>query len=130
MAFNYNEAAVDALELIAEFGQAITLTKQGNESGGFDPVTGDVIAAQPSVTVSGAGVLVNYKTDELGISSFKSEEAENNILAGDAKILCSLTGTPEINMTLPFNGKTWRVVNISTLQPSGTVVMYTLQVRA
>ena len=121
MAFNYNEAATDAVELITEFGQAITLTKQGNESGGFDPVTGDVIAAQPNVTVSGVGVLVNYKSDEVD---------NTNILAGDAKIICSLTGTPEINMTLPFNGKAWRVINITTLQPSGTVVMYTLQVRA
>lgn len=121
MAFDYNEAAADAVELITEFGQAITLTKQGNESGGFDPVTGDVIAAQPNITVSGVGVLINYKTDEIDNS---------NILAGDAKILCSLTGTPEINMTVPFNGKTWRVVNIGTLQPSSTVVMYALQVRA
>lgn len=122
MAFDYNEAAADAYLLIGgEFGQAITLTKQGNESGGFDPVTGDVIAAQSNVSVSGVGVLINYKTDEID---------NGNILAGDAKILCSLTGTPEINMTVPFNGKTWRVVNITTLQPSGTVVMYTLQVRA
>ena len=121
MAFNYNEAAADALELISEFGQAITLTKQGNESGGFDPVTGDVIAAQPNVTVNGVGVLINYKTNEID---------NTNILAGDAKIICSLTGSPEINMTLSFNGKIWRVINITTLQPSGTVVMYTLQVRA
>lgn len=121
MAFDYNQAAQDAFDLISEFGVVITPTLYGNESGGFDPITGDALAPSADIVVNGVGVLINYRSDEID---------GTNIIQGDAKILCSLVGTPEINMIVHFNSKQWRVVDVKTLQPAGTVVMYTLQVRA
>lgn len=121
MAFDYNQAAQDAYELISEFGVAITLTLYGNEAGGFDPITGDELASSADIVVNGVGVMVDYRSDEID---------GTNIIQGDAKILCSLVGTPEINMVVNFNSKAWRVVGIKTLQPAGEVIMYTLQVRA
>ncbi len=121
MAFDYNQAARDAYELISEFGVAITLTLYGNEAGGFDPIIGDELAPSADIVVNGVGVLVDYRTDEID---------GTNIIQGDAKLLCSLDGIPEINMIVHFNNKAWRVVDIKTLQPAGTVIMYKLQVRA
>ena len=120
MAFDYNQASRDAYDIIVDFGQQITLTRQ-SESGGYDPETGDFLPYQPDTTINGVGVMLNYLSHEID---------NTNILKDDARVICALLAEPDINMTLQFNGKTWRVISVITLKPAGVTIMHTLQVRA
>lgn len=115
MSYLADQATAD--ELIAEFGAPCTLSTQTQT--GFDGLGNPINT--PSVSITGTGVKLNYKTGEIDGSV---------VQMGDAKLLLSTRQVPLIDMRLTLAGETWRVVGIDTLAPDSTdVVFYTLQLR-
>ena len=121
----YDEMADVALELIAEFGQAGTLTSV--TKGEYDPVTG--FGTDPvTLTQTGQLVLLDYTTQEAGIIN----AAGSLVQQGDKKIMLAAKGlvwAPTMTTTILADGLTWTIINIKTTNPAGTPLLYELHGR-
>ena len=114
MGFNYEEAHADAKELIEFFGEPASVVKKGN-SGGYDS-SGNVIAPQPDVTISGTVTpKIDFEVSEVNGSS---------ILMGDATVFFESVTTPEIGMMITLNGETYRIIDTDTLTSVGDINVY------
>lgn len=121
MSFDYDKSAATALRLLQKFGQAVTLRKQ--TAGAYDPATG--AATVTTSDYSATGVFLDYKLQNSG------QALENSMVqVGDKKLLLSpdVTSAPDVDDLIIGQG-TWRIVNIKAVNPSGTPVLYELQLR-
>lgn len=119
------EDRLDAAEMLAEEGQAVTLTYPGG--GTYDPATGTTSGSAPSPeTVSGV---------ILPLSPFR--KSQGNIVEGDQQLLLAAensTGTaisaPVVNGTVTdANSKVWTLIAVDPLNPDGTAILYDCIVR-
>jgi hypothetical protein len=122
MAF-YEEMAVTALELITEFGQAVTL--RDIVKGAYNPGTG----GSPPDTVTeriAQGILADYTGREFQDNSL--------IQQGDKKLKIAAAGLaspPSLQSKVVIQGKTWSIVPpLKEINPAGTPLLYELQVRS
>ena len=120
MAF-YDEMAALALELIAEFGQPVTLRDiQAAEYDPDNPAGGDVIIEQTA-----QGILLDFTGLEF--------QNDTLIVRGDKKLKVAALGMawkPKPLIKADVQGKTWTVINFKEINPAGTPIRYELQVRA
>ena len=96
--FNYAEMQAVADELIAEFGQAGTVTRPGT----VDPIEG------------GDPVPTTYSAKLVPMAYSAREIDGTNILAGDMQIYISSVGLaiePKPGDLVGANGKTFRIIN-------------------
>lgn len=120
MAF-YDEMAVLALDLIAEFGQPVTLRDtQPAEYDPDNPGGGDVVIEQAA-----QGIMLDYT----------GQEFQNNTLIqrGDKKLKVAALGLewkPKPLVQAEVQGKAWTVINFNEINPAGTPLVYELQVRS
>ncbi len=114
----YLRAQATAKRLIEQYGQPLVVRSE-DVSGGYDS-NGDPLPPQPSVEISGSGVKLDYTI---------SEKESSAIQAGDAKLLFSTTGSPQVGMLVEIDGEDWRIIQPNPLQPAGVIVMYSMQVR-
>jgi len=121
MAFDYAQAALDASEIIAEFGAAGTVYSPAVS--GNDPDTGLPMVTIPQVTLSGIITpKLQYKKDQIDGS---------NVLASDSFVFFDTTGEPLVGMLTQINGEPLRVVKVDSLKSVGGVKIYhKLQLRA
>lgn len=106
-----------ALGLLTKFGQSITLSRE--TGGSIDPVTGAVTpGADASVTTT--GILLKYP--DMMIDGTR-------ILDSDRRLLISNEQIPQPSDKPLIDSQEWAIVNIETLSPAGTDVIYELQVR-
>lgn len=123
MANFYDEMAVMALEMIAEFGQPVTISKTA--PGEYDPETG---GEAPGETVQqiAQGILLDFT----GI------EFQNNSLIrqGDKKLKIAAQGlawVPGLLDKVVAQDRTWSIVPpLKEINPAGTPILYELQVRS
>lgn len=122
MSFNYARAQATALRLLTNFGADATLTKR--VQGAYDPSTGTSTVTETPYTVK--AVILNYTRLETG----KMNDTGTLVEANDRKMFIqSLTVAPQPDDTIAFDGVTYRIVNIKTLDPAGTTVLQECQVR-
>lgn len=121
----YDEMAEVALELIAEFGQAGTLTNV--TEGEYDPVTG--FGTDPvTLTQSGQLILLDYSAAESGVINASG----SLIQQGDKKIMLAAKGLawpPTITTTILAGGQAWSIANIKSTNPAGTPLLYEIHGR-
>lgn len=121
MAFDYSASAATAQRLLAQFGQAVTLSK--TTPGAFDPVTG-TSSGDVTVTQSATAVLLDYSLQESG-----ARLAEGVLIrAGDKKCLIGpvVDWAPDEMTTLTdAAGVVWQLETVRTLAPAGLPVLYT-----
>ncbi|MHA6127143.1 hypothetical protein ACX3YD_13275 [Pseudomonas fluorescens group sp. PF-1] len=122
MAF-YNEMALTALEMIAEYGQPVTI--HALTIGEYDPETGT--APPDTITEQSAqGILLD----------FTGQEFQNNSLIkqGDKKLKIAAQGlewAPDLLSKVVIQGRTWSIVPpLKEINPAGTPILYELQVRS
>jgi len=129
MTNDYTIDRADAADMLAEFGQAITLTRRF--WGASDPATRS--SAITETTQAGKGVIL-----PLGSMMRRAfSGGGDNIIEGDQELLLSAltaTGTvltvPHVNDTITdANGDAWSIVTIDPLSPAGTAVLYDCVVR-
>lgn len=114
----------EAADMIADFGQTVTLTRL--TSGAYDPATGT--SSVTSTTQTGKGVI-------LPLSAFR--KSIGNIVDGDNQLLLSgLTSTgavlttPHVDDTVTdASGNVWSLLAIDPLNPAGTAILYDCIVR-
>lgn len=120
MTFDYNAAAADADELLAEFGQACVLGSV--TTGAYDPATGEAGTTSAPHPVTAA--ILAYPQHFIDGSL---------ILTGDKRALVSPLGlavSPKPGDTLTdAAGTEYKVIDAKELAPAGVVVLWTLQVR-
>lgn len=120
MAF-YDEMAALALELIAEFGQPVTL--RDIHPGEYDPDN------------PGSGEVILEQTAQGILLDFTGLEFQNDtlIVRGDKKLKLAALGMgwkPRPLIKADVQGKTWTVINFKEVNPAGTPILYELQVRS
>ena len=121
---DYTIDRTEAADMIADFGQAVTLTRRA--SGTYDPATGS--AAITTSTQSGKGVI-------LPLSAFR--KSGDSIIEGDQQFLLSAltsTGTvltaPHVNDTVTLaDGNVVTIIALDPLTPAGTSILYDCIVR-
>lgn len=123
MSFDYTSLATVADELLAEFGQAVTITR--NTPGAYDPNTGTV--AITTATQSGTGAVFDFGLHQSG----QSFTAGSLIVAGDKQLILSPTGVsePRPGDLAIIGGATWNIVSVKTTAPAGTAMLYECQLR-
>lgn len=121
----YADMAATSADLIAQFGQAVTVTR--SVPGSYDPATGGV--GSPTVTTQ----------DCLAVEdAYRAREIDGTLIrAGDKRLMLSpavVTGAavtaPETTDTVTFaDGSVWAIKAVEPLSPGGTALLYTLQLR-
>ncbi|USN14405.1 hypothetical protein DONNERLITTCHEN_00040 [Janthinobacterium phage vB_JliS-Donnerlittchen] len=117
--FDYAALKANVDELLAEFGQQCLLRRKQS------PVTVDPVAG----TVTGSGA---QQFDVLGVVTDYSERVvdEQTIKRGDRLVYIQATERPAIGDTfVEASGKVWAVVDFDAVDPAGTALLYSLQVR-
>lgn len=115
----YGDMADVALELLAEFGAAVSLPR--GTGGQINPVTGEVYANTAVTTVTTTGLLRPY--DDNMIDGAR-------ILAGDRELILSDEQAPTPSDKPTIGGDQWAIVSIKNIKPDGvTPVCYFVQVR-
>ena len=110
----------DAYAMIAEEGQAVTLTH--SVAGAYDPASGS--ASQTITTQSGKGVI-------LPLSAGVKYLGGTNIPKGAKQCLLAADGTiaPQVGDKLTdTNGAAYTVVEVSPLEPAGMALLYDLTI--
>ena len=115
----YSDMADTAEELIAEFGQSVTLKVASN--GAYDPETGST--AVTYADQSAKGVVIDY--DKKLIDGTK-------VRIGDRQCLLSPLGItePKDGDKIAFGAEVWQVVPpVTVTNPAGVPVLYEVQIR-
>lgn len=115
---DYAGLATTASALLAEFGQLVTITRRTVSS--FNPVTGvETLGTATQFTGYGAGF--NYK---------KAEIDGTVIMQGDLNLTLESTATvPAVGDVVTYQTIAYRVMDVETLSPGGTTLIYKLQLR-
>ncbi|RMV03403.1 hypothetical protein [Pseudomonas syringae group genomosp. 3] len=122
MAF-YDEMAVMALDLITEYGQAVTI--RDAIKGGYNPATG---TTSPDT--------VTERTAQGILLDFTGQEFQTNTLikVGDKKLKIAAKGLeqpPTLLSKVVVQGRTWSIIPpLKEINPAGTPLLYELQVRS
>lgn len=115
MSFNYTNLQSSAGRLLQNFGRQLTFTR--TTKGSYDPNTGTT--SDSSATYEKYGCVFNYTDSELG---------DSRIEVGDRRVLAEGYAY-QINDTVSIDSETYRIISISNIQPSDTIVACNLQVR-
>lgn len=112
------------LALVNRYGTSVTLTK--NSYAAYDPATGTV----------GTNTSVNYTVKAYFAEYDLSEMGNDSIVKGDRKVLFPSVDTsgvalpePDMDDIIVGQGDTVKVVGVSKIYSSDTLVCYTCQVR-
>lgn len=121
MTFEYADLAATAVELLADFGMAMTLARPTDIPATYDTATGVATPVSPaSYTVTGA------KFD------YAAREIDGTLIqAGDQRVYLSTTGAvlPLPGDTLTIGSTVFRVMRAGAVSPAGTDLLYDVQVR-
>jgi len=113
----YSDIAATAKVLLQMYGQTITLVRKTGAS--INPVTGvEVAGTDASVTTTG---LLGKFPDKLIDGT--------RILSSDRRLILSNEQTPVMSDKVTVNGYDWTIIDIETVSPAGTDVIYICQVR-
>lgn len=116
---SYAATQTRAAASIADKGQAVTLTR--HSPGAYDTATASVSTVDTETTTTGV---------VLPLSRGFIHAANSNIKVGDQQLL--LPGSidpPQINDTVTIDGFTATIIEVSPLNPGGTVLMYDCVIR-
>lgn len=117
MASFYANLKNTASRLLTTYGQTISFSRAVTDS--FNPATGVTTPGTP-VTFTGKGAAFDYTDAEL---------VDTLIERGDIRLILEAGTAPEINDIATVDSVDYRVMNVITTSPAGTVVKYDLQLR-
>lgn len=114
----YGDLALTADDLLAEFGQSITI--RTNTPGSYDTDTGTT--ALTTVDTVGNGCVFDYGTNAIDGTL---------IVLGDKQLLLSPVGMsePGIDDLAIVGGVTWRITKVKSIAPAGVAVLFDCNLR-
>lgn len=113
--FDYERMQATALKLLKRFGEEYTFTR--TTDGAYNPATGK--ASQSTSTFSKFCAIFDYNDTERSLES---------VQVGDRRVIAEQYAY-EIGDKIAIGSDSYKVVNIEAINPSGTKVINTLQVR-
>jgi len=114
----YADMAATALDLLTEFGMAVTLTRSNGDS--YNPLTGDTVVGADT-SVSTTGLLRPYEDKVID---------GTRILSGDRELILSSEQQPLKDDRPVIGGEEWHIIDIKTIKPDDTTpIVYFCQVR-
>ena len=119
-AIDYTSIAANALSAIQDAGAAVVVTR--TTEGALDPATGTTAAATVT-TATGYGVQTQYNARDIDGTIIKR---------GDMRLLIASSGLtiePDVGDTATIDSVVWNVVNVESVSPAGTPVLFICQVR-
>lgn len=118
MSFDYDSLQLLSTDLINDFGQDITLTTV--TAGTFNPATG-ATTGDSETTATVKAVVTDYRDFQIDGGA---------IQRGDKQVILSgSVAAPDTNDMFTINSLEYMIVNINTISPGGTDVLYKIQVR-
>lgn len=116
--FDYDQAAIDALELLTYFGATVQLVRMG-EPGPYVSGQPDTITEELHATM---GVVLDIEQKDL---------ARTLVQIGDSKAYLAPQGlpTPTTADQLLAIGKRWQIIAVDPFGPIGIPVFYTVYLR-
>ena len=117
MSFDYADLAATAVELLADFGMSMTLTRPTDIPATYDTTTGVATPVGPD-TYTVIGIKLDYSVREI-------------VQAGDQRVYLSTDGAvpPKPGDTLTIGADVFRVMRAGNLSPAGVDLLYDVQVR-
>lgn len=118
MAFDYTSLAVDALELLTEFGESATLTR--NTGGTYNPATGvTVVTGAPETIMAAVFDYPQHLVDG------------TRVLTGDKQVFAGAVGVtaPTPGDTITWQSVVYTIVTSKPLAPAGTNLLHDVQIR-
>lgn len=122
MAFDYDDLADLATELLTEFGQNVT--RRSYTAGTYDPATGATTPATADTTRIGA--LFDYDDQ-----SRQGQQYIRNtlVIAGDKQLLLDPTADVDPKDHFIAGGAEYTIVSLAEVNPAGTRVLYDIHLR-
>jgi hypothetical protein len=115
----YSEMAEMATELITEFGQDIVITRETEEE--INPVTGEVEVEANTQEFIVKGVMKKYPENLVD---------ETRITSSDREIIIEASVVePLLTDTVSINSQEWPIMEIHSINPAGTPLVYSMRVR-
>lgn len=119
------DGMAEAAAVVAEIGELVTLTLV--EPGEYDPVTGTSTIGSAK-TQQARAILDNYNLQSSG-----TQYADGTQILRDDKMLFipaeQLEWPPTLAANVTASGHEWQIISIQTINPTGDVLAYELQVR-
>lgn len=129
------EGMAEAAAVVAEIGELVTL--EITTPGGYDPVTGVTVPGETKSQQARA-ILDNYSLQSSGTQFADGTQ----IMRDDKKlflpamqsvtdpaVMAPLAWAPNLETKVTAAGKLWKVISIQTINPTGDLLAYELQVR-
>jgi len=122
--FNYSNSAATSLRLLTKFGQTVTLRKISQ--GEYDPSTSG--STNSTTDYLGKGAVFDFKERQLGTNFAGASLIE----VGDKHCLwmpdgATIAAHPADKLVI--GSDVWTILNLKTLEPGGTVVLYEFHIR-
>ena len=115
--FDYNGSEVTGNDLIRRYGQELTFSRE--VSSAFNPASG--VNTTATTTYTGYGAVFDYNANEID---------GDVIQRGDIRLVMEVTSpVPEVGDTVTVDSIIYRMMNIKTLSPAGTPIIFTVQLR-
>jgi hypothetical protein len=118
--FDYTELQDVSFDLIAEFGRPFIMEVEG---GDYDPITGDPVPPGETIQVEVWGV-IDAPTSQYAVSV-----GQDNIEVGDMLIYFQPLVPIALDAVIIIEGARWQVVNVQTIMPASTPLLYIVQIR-
>ena len=115
MTFNYTALQSSAGTLLQRFGRELTFTR--TTDGAYEPNTGTT--SPTTATFTKYGCVFDY-TD--------AERGDQTIEEGDRRVLAE-GHAYQVGDKVSLDSEVYRIINVSNIQPAGTIVACNLQVR-
>lgn len=116
MTFAYDKMAATAKRLLVNFGQTVTVTRPSST---IDPVTG-AVTGSGGPTFSPVGVLSKYPDGVID---------GTRITASDRLLTLDDTVEPKVSDKVTVNGEQWNIMEVMSVNPAGTPLIYNVRVR-
>ena len=132
MAVDYTNLANVALRLIGENGRSVTLTKKSRTL---------VDAAKPwrgtndtlNTTLVATAVLFDVTDEQISLNIAGGEDNRDLILRGDKMAVVAANSTSGQNLrsfdTFLDESEVYQIINVETVKPGPTTILYILQLR-
>ena len=117
MGIDYSSLSTTANNLIKDFGQTVTFTRNGSVT--YSPTTGVSSSSQST-----------YSANIVLFDQLKIEGAENSLAEKEFPASMASSTAPEIGDTATINSESYRIVTVNPIQPASTVIYYELRLRS
>ena len=123
----YTEAADDVLDMLAEDGMSVAITRETGT--GYDPVT----ETETAIVQNGSLICVVLPASKGGVTMFDEHYRDNTLVQESLRyILAAAKNAPFVPQPgdkMTFEGAAWSVIGVTPVSPAGIPIIYRIGVK-